>query len=283
VCTSLGAAWGSPASAQSPAHDDASPQSSPPPIGISATLSNAVAFRQGPSESTLMTILGGSYAWTPSLSTFARVGAVYNASSGLQNAVDIANPALGINMQVEAAQDLVFGAQSGLTVPVGTGGGNTPSAAELRAWMNSIDWGGVMFAPNHLDLFVGARAAYTLRRCTFQFESVLNELLRVRGEKADPVGAAVTLTSTTATIAYAVLPQLSLSTALSETRVWNTPTYVTNDPNSRVDYFFIAAATTTLRVKRTDVSWGLLYARALDLPLSGQGFQVTELDLGFSL
>jgi hypothetical protein len=280
----LALAWASPASAQSIAPDDDSSSSTTrKPIGISAALSNAVAFREGPSESTVMTVLGGAYAWTESLSTFARVGAVYNASSGLQSAVDIANPALGVNVQVEADKGLVLGGQFGVTVPVGTGGGDSASAAGIRAWMNSIDWGGVMYAPNHLDLFAGARAAYTLRRCTFQLESVLNELLRVRGEKTDPVGAAVTLTSTTATISYAVLPQLSLSTALSETRVWNTPTFVASDPDSRVDYFFIAGASTTVRVGRTDVSWSLLYARALDLPLSGQRFQVAELDLGFSL
>jgi hypothetical protein len=282
ACASFAVAWAPAASAQSPTPDDASSTSTPAtPIGISATLSNAVAFREG--ESTLMTILGGSYAWNPSFSTFARVGALYNASTGLESAVDVANPMLGATAQFEVAKDLVLGGQAGFTVPVGTGGGDAPSAAALRGWLNSIDWGGVMFAPNHFDLFAGARATYTLRRCSFQLESVLYELLRVRGAKADPVGASVTLTGTTATMAYAVLPQLSLSTAISETRVWNTPTYVASNPDSRVDYFFIAGATTTLKVARTDVSWTLLYARALDLPLSGQRFQVAELDLGFSL
>jgi hypothetical protein len=168
-------------------------------------------------------------------------------------------------------------------IPVGSGGGNSPSPGALRAWTNSIDWGGAMFAVNHVDIFAGVHAQYSLDRLTLQFDSTLHELLRVRGAEADPIGAAATVTGTTATVSYAVLPQLSFSTAISETRVWNTPTYVVVDPNSRVDYFFSAGISTDVKIGRTDVTPGFVYSRALDLPLSGQGFQVAELDLGFSL
>jgi hypothetical protein len=229
-----------------------------------------------------MTILSAAYAWNGSLSTFTRLGSVYNASSGMPSATDLANPAVGMSIHFDVTDHLSLAAQSGLTLPIGSGGGTSPSPSALRAWMNSIDWD-TIFAVNHVDVFNGVRATYTLEPFSLQFESTLHELLRVRGQDSDPVGAVATITGTTLTLSYAVLPRLSLSTALSETRVWNTPTYVANDPDSRVDYFFSAGASTSLKLGATDVSPGIVYTRALDPPLSQQGFQVAELDLGFSL
>jgi hypothetical protein len=275
--------WTSVAAAQEPTPDSASAPASETPIGLSGSLSNSLVLRSNGAESTLMTVLSASYAWTSSFSTFARLGSVYNASTGLESAAGLANPALGVTVQLALNKNFTIGGLSGVTIPVGSGGGNAPSPAALRAWTNSIDWGGAMFAVNHVDIFNGVHAQYSLDRLTVQFDCTLHELLRVRGQETDPIGAAATVTGTTATVSYAVLPQLAFSTALSETRVWNTPTYVVIDPNSRVDYFFSAGVSTDVKIGRTDVTPGIVYARALDLPLSGQGFQVAELDLGFSL
>jgi hypothetical protein len=283
LVVAAGACWTSRALAQEPTPDAANGAAPPAPIGLSGGLSNSFVLRGNGAESTLMTVLSASYAWTSSFSTFARVGSVYNASTGLESAAGWANPALGASVLFPVTKSLSIGGLSGVTIPVGSGGGNSPSPAALRAWTNSIDWGGAMFAVNHVDIFAGVHAQYSLDRLTLQFDSTLHELLRVRGQETDPIGAAATVTGTTATVSYAVLPQLSFSTALSETRVWNTPTYVVVDPNSRVDYFFSAGVSTDVKIGRTDVTPGLVYARALDLPLSGQGFQVAELDLGFSL
>lgn len=275
--------WEPRAVAQEPTRDESSAAPQPAPVGVSGSLSNSLVLRGSVSEATLMTVLSASYAWTNSFSTFARLGSVYNASSGLPGAAGLANPALGVTVQFEVTKHLVIGGQLGITVPVGSGGGDSPSPAALRAWTNSIDWGGAMFAVNHADIFHGARATYTIDALSLQLECTLHELLRVRGAAADPIGSAATVTGTTATVSYAVLPRLSLSTALSETRVWNTPAYVVADPNSRVDYFFSAGVSTSVKVGRTEIAPGISYARALDLPLSGAGFQVAEIDLGFTL
>src|SRR5262249_23783258 len=127
------------------------------------------------------------------------------------------------------------------------------------------------------------KGAFVYDALTVSFESTVHELIRVRGASTDPIGAAATVTGTTATVSYAVIPQLTLSTALAETRFWNTPPYIEQSPDSRVDYFFVAGASTAFKLGAVEIDPGLVYARALDLPLSAQKFQVFELDLGFAL
>ncbi len=276
-------AWATPSAAQAPSPDDPTPQAPPAPVGISGLLSNSLVLRGNPAESTLITVLSAGYSWTPALSTFVRIGSVHNASSDTSSATGLANPALGASLQFPIGKHFIVGGTSGLTLPIGSGGGNGPSAAAFRAWNNSIDWGGAMFAVDHLDIFNGVRASFAAGALTVQFESILHELVRVRGEAIDPIGAAASVTGTTATVSYAVIPRLTLSTALSETRFWNTPVYITQSPDSRVDYFFSAGASTSLKLGALDLTPGLVYARALDLPLATSRFQVLEADIGFSL
>jgi hypothetical protein len=188
-----------------------------------------------------------------------------------------------VSLQLDLGKHVRVGGQSGATVPIGSGGGDSPAPAAFRAWTNSVDWGGAMFAVNHVDVFNGLRGAFVYDSLTVSLESTLHELIRVRGASADPIGPSASVTGTTAMVSYALLPQLSLSTALAETRFWNTPPYIAQSPDSRADYFFIAGVATAFKLGSTEIDPGLVYARALDLPLAGQKFQVVELDLGFSL
>ncbi|MDP9034976.1 MAG: hypothetical protein M3O50_09220 [Myxococcota bacterium] len=276
------AAWSASASAQS--EDE---ESSVVPLearsGLSGTLSNALLLRdEGGPETTLMTIFTASFAWTDAFSTFVRVGSVVNSSPGLRDATELSNGAAGLALELHVTKHLTLGGQSGATIPFGTGGGDAASPGEVRAWVNCIDWD-TMFAMNHVDVFNGLRMAYELSPFTLSVESVLHELLRVRGANNDPVGSGATITGTSASLSYAVLPALSLSTGLSETRVWNAPDFVRLDANSRADYFLSGAVSTTLKLHNAELRPALIYARALDPPLSTMGFQVIQLDFAFSL
>jgi hypothetical protein len=275
--------FATPARAQAPSPDEPAPPPAPTPVGVTGTLSNSLVLRQNPSQATLITVASGAYAWTPAFSTFARVGTVHNTSSDEASATGLANPALGASLSFDLGKHFKVGGQSGVTLPIGTGGGDSPSPAAFRAWTNSIDWGGAMFAVNHVDVFNGVRAAYVYEGLTLSFETTLHELVRVRGAAVDPIGPTASVTGTTAMVSYAFFPQLTLSSALAETRFWNTPPYIAQSPDSRVDYFFVAGVSTALKLGALEIDPGLIYARALDLPLSAQKFQVVELDLGFLL
>ncbi|MDP9152271.1 MAG: hypothetical protein M3O36_20290 [Myxococcota bacterium] len=251
--------------------------------GLSGTLSNALLLRnEGGPETTLMTIFSASFAWTDAFSTFVRVGSVVNSSPGLPDATELANGAAGLTVELHVTKHLTLAGQSGATIPFGTGGGDSVSLGEVRAWVNCIDWD-TMFAMNHIDVFNGLRVSYEISPFTLSLESVLHELLRVRGADTDPVGSQATITGTSASVSYAVLPALSLSTGLSETRVWNTPYFVAAEGNSRADYFLSGAVSTTVKLHNAELRPALIYARALDPPLSTMGFQVIQLDLAFSL
>ena len=253
------------------------------PIGVNVGLSTSLVLRGGTSQETLMQILSGSYALNSWLSTYGRVGWVHDASADGSSGNGFANPAAGLTASVPVGKHLTLGGIVGVTVPVGSGGGNAPNKAVLKAWTNSIDWGGAMFAVDHVDTLVGGKGALAFGDLTLSLESTLHELTRVKGEAADPIGAHASVTSTMATVSFALHPKLTLSSALSETRFWNRPTCIRETPASAQDYFFIVGASTDFKVRGVDVAPGLVYARALDLPLSADKFQVVELDLAFSL
>ena len=272
-----------PASAQA-RPEEPPPAAEPALVGVNAVLSSSMVMRSAPAQSTLLMVLSGSYDFTAWLSSFVRLGWVRNAPSNAEAASGIANPALGFTGQVPFGKHVKVGGVAGATLPLGSGGGNTPHPAALKAWVSSVDWGGAMFAVDHVDVFGGLKASYSLDRFTLQVESTLHQLGRVRGEAVDPIGAAATVTGSQATASCAILPALSLSSGLAETRFWNTPKAIRDSPDSRVDYFFIVGASLDLRLARgIGFTPGLLYARALDLPLRAEKFQVVELDLGLSL
>src|SRR5262249_40132823 len=156
----------------------------------SGSLANSLVLRQGPSQATLISIASGAYAWTSAFSTFARVGMVHNSSSDEASATGLANPALGASLQLDLGKHFKIGGQSGSTLPIGSGGGNSPTPGAYRAWTNSVDWGGAMFAVNHVDLFNGLKGAFVYDALTVSFESTVHELIRVRGASTDPIGAA---------------------------------------------------------------------------------------------
>jgi len=140
------------------------------------------------------------------------VGTVHNASSDEASATGLANPALGASYQIELGKHVKVGALTGLTLPIRLRRRKRAQRRRVRAWTNSIDWGGAMFAVDHLDLFNGVRGAFAYDRLTLQLETTVHELVRVRGEAVDPIGAAATVTGSTATVSYAILPQLVVST-----------------------------------------------------------------------
>ncbi len=253
------------------------------PLGVSLSLSNSLVLRGRGDQTSLLGALSGSYAWNGWLTTFARVGWVHDAPSGATSANALANPAAGLSLQLPVSKRLTLGGSLGATAPLGSGGGDRPNPAAMKAWVSSFDWGGATFAVNHVDVFGGARADYTVGPVTLQLESTLHQLTRVRGETVDPIGAAVTMTGSQATIAYTILPNVTLSTAMYESRVWNTPTCIRESPDSRADYFVMAGATLDLRIRGLAIAPGFVYARALDLPLVREKFQVVELDLGVAL
>lgn len=282
IATAL--AWKAGASAQPSSPDaPAAEPAAPTPIGLSASLNNSLVLRGDGQQSTLLMVLGGAYAWNDWLSTFARVGWVHDAQVGQPAATGLANPSAGVNLQLQVGKHVTLGATAGATAPVGSGGGNAPNPALLRAWVSSIDWGGSMFAVDHADVFGGLRAAYARGNATLQLESTFHQLTRVRGAVADPIGASASVTGSQATVSYAVLPRLTLSTALAETRFWNTPKAIRESPDSRTDYFVVAGGSMNLELGGVAFMPGLVYARALDLPLSRDKFQVVELDLAFSM
>src|SRR5215510_3672564 len=80
---------------------------------------------------------------------------------GPDGAWGFANPQLTVDVAF-APGPLHLDAIAGSTVPIGSGGGDQASATTRDAMLSGTDWGGPMFAPNHIDLFEGMKLAAPL-------------------------------------------------------------------------------------------------------------------------
>lgn len=141
-----------------------------------------------------VTLLTGGYAVLPTkLGFYARFG-VTNSVLSTPNAPAtnniatgaVTNPLLMALFTPELTKGLrltVFGAA---TIPVGTGGGNTPPALTASSIATGIPTRSAMdnalFAVNYFTPILGLGAAYMRWGFTFQAEATVLQLIRVRGE-----------------------------------------------------------------------------------------------------
>jgi hypothetical protein len=155
-------------------------------------IESSIGFRNdGVAAATLLT---GGYAVLPTtLGFYARLG-VTNSVLSTPNAPTtnniatgaVTNPLLMALFTPELTKGLrltVFGAA---TIPVGTGGGNTPSALTASSIATGIPTRSAMdnalFAVNYFTPIVGLGAAFIRWGWTFQAEATVLQLIRVRGE-----------------------------------------------------------------------------------------------------
>ena len=254
------------------------------PVGVSVSLGRATIWQRAPAQDTGLTILGVSCDLEGTLAVFALFGLVDNRTEGEARAWGVANPSLGMTLEMPVARRLDLGLIFGSTVPVGSGGGDFPSRPiVLRAMLSGTDWGGPMFGPNHIDVYEGLRLTSSEGGFTFRFRSTLHPAVRVRGNKTDSLGPRVIFTSSGLLAAYAVTPQLSFFTELAETRFLNHPPFLQDDPSLATDRYAVAGLGLDLERRRlTHVKPSLLYARAVDAPKNRRHFHLIEMNVRVS-
>jgi hypothetical protein len=139
-------------------------------------------------EATVTTMLSASYRLTPEWAPVLRLGFVGNDAPGAAlDGSSFVNPLVGATYARKRGDyQLAFHAAS--TLPVGTGGGNTPSLRAARANQASSTArpaDDAMFAVNYLTAVAGVDVAYVNHGFTAQAEATLLQQLRVRGERSD--------------------------------------------------------------------------------------------------
>lgn len=294
-----------PPEATPPAPETAKPK--PPPyslpwqlrsvVPVNAVRSDtSIGFYQGPTTrggTAVVSMLSASYKVIPELAPMLRLGLVSNAPPTDKSArTNLTNPVLGVLWGPKLHPNFKLGLFFGMTLPIGSGGGEDPhpqapianqAGAATRSMMDNA-----MFAVNYLALFPGVGAAYVGHNFTFQGEVTAFQLFKTRGpDAADKSNTNLTMG---AHAGYFIIPQLSVGTEIRHQRWLSTPT----QPNVKADKTGTLRDTTTwaigprAHVQLSKTMWlrpGLSFSLPLDNPLAnGKGashFKMVQIDIPF--
>lgn len=256
------------------------------------------------SGSTVASMLLASYKVTESFAPLVRVGLVSNsppsgamaAGKPLESAVNFINPVIGGTYAIKPAKPLRLAFFLGVTVPVGSGGGDdakpensAANAAGIRA-RSAMD--NAMFAVNDFTVFPGVDFAYVAGGFTAQIEATVLQLTRVKGDKQPAMGLpknpdkSKTNFTMGIHVGYFLAPFLSVGAEWRHQRWLSTPKAVEADEASMTPQGTRDTSTFAVgprfHFKLSDSVWfrpGVAFAMATDMPLEKAEYKVVQLDL----
>ena len=221
--------------------------------------------------------------WAP----LARLSWIRNTAPGGTTEVSgtaFSNPLLGVTYvrpMAEVWRLSLFGAT---TVPVGSGGGDTPDPGAAGAVSRAVPARSAMdnalFAVNYWTVIGGVAVARVTPRLTLQAEATVLQLTRVRGPETQD-GARTNLTLGLHA-GHFFSSRVSLGAELRMQRWLSDAAPVRADPSARETLTAAIGPRLHLKAGRRVVRPGLSYTRALDDPLHGQGYDMIALDVPVS-
>jgi hypothetical protein len=195
---------------------------------------------------------------------------------GPADAWGFANPQLAVDLAYVLGP-LQLDGIAGITLPVGSGGGDHADPVTLAAMLAGTDWGGPMFAPDHMDFFGGLKLAAPVGRFRLLGRATLHDAERVRGDAIDQVGPRVTFLFSGARASY-LREGITVFAEFLDTYILNTPHFVEMDARARQSQYLGAGITISHRSLH-GVSPTLRYVRGIDPRKDAVNFQVIELTL----
>jgi hypothetical protein len=250
-------------------------------------LDETLAFFDGPSGTSSETYVT-SFLATRKLGLFApvfRESWVHNAPGVGSGGGGFSNPLVGVTYVRPFAGAWRASAFFATTLPIGSGGGDTPDPAAQAAMSAAINarsgMDNALFAVNYWTLIVGASAARVSPSLTLQAEVTLLQLTRVRGPESQD--ASRTNFTAGLHLGHFFSRRLSLAGELRVQRWMSDAAPVRKDPAAREQATL--AVGPRLHFKLGPASWirpGLSYSRALDKPMSSKGYDIVQLDVPVS-
>ena len=237
------------------------------------------------SGATIASTLLAAYKLSPTLAPLVRVAVTRDLPPAGADATTLSNPLLGLLYGKPLAPAWKLGLFAAFTLPVGAGGGDAPDPARAAANRAGIaarsSMDNALFAVNDHALIGGVDLAYVAGGLTVQAEATVFQLTRVRGEEVQPDAHKTNFTSGLHAGWFA-RPWLSVGAELRYQRWLSTPKAVMNDPTGASRDNLTAAAGVRGHIKLAGKRWlrpGLAYARALDDPMAGKGYDIVQVDV----
>jgi hypothetical protein len=241
----------------------------------------------GQSGSAVASLLLASYKVTNELAPMVRVGVVSNSPPGTaKSATNFLNPVLGGLYGIKLSPERKLGLFLGLTVPIGSGGGNSAPAEKkaangagiaTRAAMDNA-----MFAVNDFTVFPGVDLAYVAHGFTAQVEATVFQLTRVKGDAPAVPDSSRTNFTSGIHLGYFLIPMLSVGAELHHQRWLSTPAAVKANSAARDTTTF--AVGPRVHVKLGSTMWlrpGLSFGMPLDDPMKTAKYKLFQLDIPF--
>jgi hypothetical protein len=238
----------------------------------------------------------GSYAVTPEFAPLVRLAFVSNTAPGPTNpdGSAFANPVLGAVYSIKLSPEWKLAPFFGITVPVGTGGGDDPDQGSRTALAAAVPARSAMdnalFAVNYFTVIPGIGLSFASHGFTAQVEATLLALTQVRGQDCVPdypgkcdVDSARTNFTAGVHVGYFLIPALSIGGELRHQRWLSTPMMVRANDDARDTSTFALGA--RLHFQLSDKNWirpAFAYARALDKPVSDLKYNIFQFDVPVS-
>jgi hypothetical protein len=260
-------------------------------------LDNTVAFYKGPegsaledeSGTTFVSLLLASYKVTDWFAPLVRVGVASNSPPGdADGSTNFLNPALGGTFAFKPTPETRLALFLGLTIPVGSGGGNgsTPDDVAARATnaagaaaRSAMD--NAMFATSYFTVFPGVGFAFVKSGFTAQVEATLLQLTRVKGDEVQKDESKTNFT-TGLHLGYFVIPELSIAAELRHQRWLSDPTQPDVEAQPALRDNTTVAFGPRVHLKFGEKVWfrpALAFALPLDEPLTTSKHKMLQLDL----
>ncbi len=304
------------ASLSAPAAPAAESKPKPPPYSLpfqlrpAATVNvvrsdTAFAFMENPKNGnkgmTVVSTLLASYKIVDEFAPLVRVGVVANdppeapataTAPAPEGAFGFLNPVIGGTYAPKLGPNLKLAFFLGLTIPVGSGGGNDPNPENVIAnnpfgirARSAMD--NAMFATNDFTIFPGVGFAYVAKGFTAQVEATVLQLMRVRGEDVQKDSSKTNLTSGVH-VGYFVLPVLSIGAEYRYQRWLSTPAAIEADEKlPEADQQGLRDQSTVAIGPRFhfqigETTWirpAVAFAVPLDDPMSDWKYKILQLDI----
>ncbi|HWA73929.1 MAG TPA: hypothetical protein VG937_16415 [Polyangiaceae bacterium] len=240
----------------------------------------------GDSGNAVASLLLASYKVTDSFAPLVRVGIVHNSPPSGPSATNFLNPVLGGIYGFKLSPEWKLGLFLGVTVPIGSGGGNDAKpekkAANAAGIPTRAAMDNAMFAVNDFTVFPGVDLAYVAHGFTAQVEATLLQLTRVKGDAPAVPDSSRTNFTAGLHVGYFLIPQLSLGAELRHQRWLSTPKAV--EANDSLRDTTTVAFGPRVHVKLSPTMWlrpGVSFGLPLDDPMKASKYKLLQLDIPF--
>ena len=210
-----------------------------------------------------------------------------NAEVNNATATAISNPLLMLLYTPELIKGLRLSVLAACTLPVGTGGGNMPSALPASSIATGIPTRSAMdnalFAVNYATPILGLGLALIKWKFTFQAEATVLQLIRVHGESTRAASDAMRTNFTSGlSVGYLVHPLLTASAELhyqhwlSAPNLLSPPNGVAPAPNQ---LSFEVGVRTNIALSRTILARpGLSFGMGIGGAMADRDYKVIHID-----